>query len=373
MTSPPVHLEELQTTGGYTIARVTLDGPETLNALTQALLDTLTAQLQVWRENPRVVCVVIQGAGGRAFCAGGDIVSLYRWMRETPGQPNPEAEHFLASEYRLHYAVHTFGKPVLGWGHGVAMGSGLGILVGASHQVITETTRCAMPEVGIGLFPDAGATWFLPRMPNQLGLYLGLTGTICNAGDALFVGLGDYAIRSTAKDEVFDGLLEQAWRGEAAHDHTVLTHLLQDTASTHPADLPEAPLQARATQIEALMGHSRVEPIMAAVQAAAETDAWFERGAKALANASPTWLRVFFEQYRRGRLLPLKDAFQLEAVLAIHGVRHTDFAEGIRARLVDKDQSPRWSPTRLDEVSAERVAACFTLPSDYAQNPLADL
>lgn len=116
MSSPPVHLEALQTSGGYTIAKVTLDDPETLNALTQSLLDTLTARLQQWRDDPQVVCVVIQGAGERAFCAGGDIVSLYRWMRETPGQPNREAEHFLASEYRLHYAVHTFGKPVLGWG-----------------------------------------------------------------------------------------------------------------------------------------------------------------------------------------------------------------------------------------------------------------
>lgn len=373
MSSPPVCLETLNTAGGYTIARAILDGPATLNALTQSLLDTLTAQLQQWRDDPQVVCVVIQGAGERAFCAGGDIVSLYRWMREAPGQPNREAEHFLASEYRLHYAIHTFGKPVLGWGHGVAMGSGLGVLVGASHRVITETARCAMPEVGIGLFPDAGATWFLPRMPHQLGLYLGLTGTICNAGDALFVGLGNYAIDSGAKDEVFDRLLAQAWRGEAAHDHAVLTKLLQDTASTHRADIPDAPLQARATQIEPLMSHTRVEPIIDAVRAAAETDAWFERGAKALEKASPTWLRVFFEQYRRGRQLTLKEAFQLEAILAIHGVRHTDFAEGIRARLIDKDQSPHWSPARLDEVSGERVAACFTLPSDYAQNPLADL
>ncbi len=373
MLSLPVRLETLTTTGGYTIGMVTLDAPETLNALTQSLLDTLTAQLQVWRDDPRVVCVVIQGAGDRAFCAGGDVVSLYHWMRETPGQPNRTAEHFLASEYRLHYTVHTFGKPVLGWGHGVAMGSGLGILVGASHKVITETTRCAMPEVGIGLFPDAGATWFLPRMPHQLGLSLGLTGAICNAGDALFVGLGDYATHSGTRDQVFEALLQQAWRGESAHDHAVLTRLLQDIAATHGADIPDAPLQARAPQIEQLMRHDRVEPIMAAMQTAAETDAWFERGAKALNNASPTWTRVFFEQYRRGRQLPLKDAFQLEAILAIHGVRHTDFAEGIRARLVDKDQSPRWSPTRLDEVSAERVVACFVLPADYAQNPLADL
>lgn len=210
-------------------------------------------------------------------------------------------------------------------------------------------------------------------MPHQLGLYLGLTGTLCHAGDALFVGLGNYAISAAAKDEVFDALLEQSWRGEADHDHALLTRLLQDTAASHRADVPESPLQVRARQIEQLMRHARVEPIMDAVRAASETDAWFERSAKALENASPTWLRVFVEQYRRGHQLSLKEAFQLEAVLAIHGVRHTDFAEGIRARLIDKDQSPRWSPARLDEVPAERVAACFTLPSDYAQNPLADL
>lgn len=294
-------------------------------------------------------------------------------MRETPGQPNREAEHFLASEYRLHYAVHTLGKPVLGWGHGVAMGSGLGILVGASHKVITETTRCAMPEVGIGLFPDAGATWFLPRMPHQLRLYLGLTGHICNAGDALFVGLGDYAINAAAKERVFGALLAQPWRGEPTRDHAVLTRLLQDMAARHRAEVSESPLQARAAQIEKLVSHDRVGPIIDAVQATAKVETWFERGVKAIENASPTWLNVFFEQYRRGRQLPLKDAFQLEAILAIHGVRHTDFAEGIRARLIDKDQAPRWSPAHLDAVDAERVAACFTLPSDYARNPLADL
>ncbi len=352
---------------------VTLDAPDTLNALTQSLLDTLTAQLQVWQDDPQVVCVAIQGAGDRAFCAAGDVVSLYEWMRARPGQPNRPAEHFLASEYRLHYAVHTFGKPILGWGHGVAMGSGLGILVSASHKVVTETTRCAMPEVGIGLFPDAGATWFLPRMPHRIGLYLGLTGTICNASDALVVGLGDVAIAGAAKDIVFHGLRQAGWHGEAAHDHRLLTTLLQEIADSHPADLPESPLQSRAALIEQLMSHRQIEPLIAAVQDAAKWDAWFERGAQAIGSASPTWARVFFEQYRRGRELPLKDAFQLEAVLAIHGVRHTDFAEGIRARLVDKDRSPQWSPSTLADVSAECVAACFELPGDYEKNPLADL
>lgn len=373
MSSQPVLFEEHPVSSDRCVAVATLNAPSMLNALTQELLDMMTGQLQRWRDDPRIVMLVIQGAGERAFCAGGDVVTLYHWMREAPGQPCYPAEHFLVSEYRLHYVVHTFGKPVLAWGHGVAMGSGLGIFVGASHRVVTETARYAMPEVGIGLFPDAGATWFLPRMPNRIGLFLGLTGVMCNAGDALFVGLGNVFLSSLSKQDVLEALVTLSWNEDESRHHGQLTGVLDELAMSSQSTIPESPLRERAEVIDRLMAHERIEDVIAAVQRAAARDEWFVRSAKALEAGSPTSVELFREQHRRGLALRLKECFQLEAVLAIHGIRHPDFAEGVRARLVDKDMMPQWKPESIAEVNPDQIATYFTLPTDYAANPLVDL
>jgi enoyl-CoA hydratase/carnithine racemase len=370
---PPLLVEERPVSQGMRVALATLNAPKSLNALTQPMLDAITERLLTWRTDPQVACVVIRGSGNRALCAGGDVVNMYQMLRTRPASPHAEAEHFFASEYRLHYLLHTYGKPVLCWGHGIAMGSGLGIFAGASHRVVTETARLAMPELGIGLFPDAGATWFFPRMPGRVGLYLGLTGTVCNAGDALFVGLGNSFICADDFETVLDALTQVAWSQDPAPNQVALTHALCDIGAPGQQRLPDSPVRAYAEQIDRLTAYDNVEAIIAALQEAARTDPWLARGAQALAGSSPTSVRLFFEQYQRGKHLSLKEAFMQEIVMAIQCVRHPDLVEGIRARIIDKDFAPRWTPPQLEQVTPAWVDEHFTLPSDYQHNPFEDL
>src|SRR5690606_3190798 len=203
MTEHAVLFEERAAGGGKRIAFAQLNAEKSLNALNQTMIDLLRPRLAAWAEDPAIACVVLSGSGDKAFCAGGDIIGLYRAMREHPGGPNPLVERFFETEYRLDYQIHTYPKPILCWGHGIVMGGGLGLMAGASHRVATERSRIAMPELGIGFFRDVGASWFLNRMPGRLGLYLGLTGSTLNATDALYAGLADYFVPAAQRDAVF--------------------------------------------------------------------------------------------------------------------------------------------------------------------------
>ena len=186
-----VLFREHEGTNGCRIGHATLNAEKSLNALTLDMVDQLYEKLNLWRDDPAIVAVVLDGAGERAFCAGGDIRRLRQSVIDSDYGVNPYGEQFFAREYRLDYLIHRFGKPVLCWGSGIVMGGGIGLLAGASHRVVTQGSRLAMPEISIGLFPDVGAGWFLNRMPGKVGLFLGLTGLRMNAGDALFTGLGN--------------------------------------------------------------------------------------------------------------------------------------------------------------------------------------
>ncbi|MDN5849582.1 MAG: enoyl-CoA hydratase/isomerase family protein, partial [Nitrococcus sp.] len=173
MSDQSVLFEERPAKNGRKLGFARLNAERSLNALSQAMIDALQARLSDWAQDPAIVCVVIEGSGAKAFCAGGDVIALYDSMRAHPGGPNPVAKRFFETEYRLDYQIHTYPKPVLCWGHGIVIGGGLGLMAGASHRVVTETSHIAMPEITIGLYPDIGATWFLNRMPGRVGSFLG--------------------------------------------------------------------------------------------------------------------------------------------------------------------------------------------------------
>jgi len=373
MEALSVLFEEHTAVHGARIVIATLNAPQALNALSQEMIDVLSERLAAWREDPKVASIILRGAGSRALCAGGDIVRLYQSMRQYPGGPNPIAERFFRTEYRLDYTVHTYPKPILCWGHGIVMGGGLGLFAGSSHRVVPETSRIAMPELGIGLFPDVGATWFLNRMPGRVGLYLGLTGTACNAGDAVFIGLGDYFLPADQYESVLAAMLQIPWDDEAAPNHRRLAGLLQAYALRYRHELPASVVQAHYEIIERVTAYQSVEAIAMALQESARSDAWIARGSKVMVSGSPTSTRIFFEQYKRGKYLALKEAFRMELILAVQCTRHPDFAEGVRALLIDKDQVPQWQPPQFAEVSAALVQEHFTPPLDYRQHPLADL
>ncbi|MCO6442270.1 MAG: enoyl-CoA hydratase/isomerase family protein [Nitrococcus mobilis] len=373
MSGQPVIFEERPATNGRRLGFARLNAENSLNALSQPMIDALRSQLAVWAQDPALACVVLEGRGTKAFCAGGDVIGLYDSMRAHPGGPNPVAERFFETEYRLDYLIHTYPKPLLCWGHGIVMGGGLGLMAGASHRVVTETSRIALPEITIGLYPDIGATWLLNRMPGRVGLFLGLTGAAMNAGDALYVDLADYFISAEHRPGLDTALAEVNWSATPERNRSHLAALLRRFADASRGACPPSNVLAHRDLIDRVTDHYDLESLIAQLQSQAAADEWLAGGVKALLEGSPTSARVIFEQYRRGRFLSLKEAFMRELVMSVQFTRHHDFAEGSRARLIDRDRKPQWRPSSLTEVTDASVAVYFTPPPEFIPNPLEDL
>lgn len=351
-----------------------LSAEKSLNALSLDMVRLLDAQLREWARDDAVACVVLDGEGAKAFCAGGDLRALYRSMREHPGAlPNPQALAFFSEEYRLDYRIHRYPKPLLVWGSGIVMGGGLGLLAGASHRVVTENSRIAMPEISIGLFPDVGASYFLPRMPGRTGLFVALTAVPLNARDALHGKLADHLLPGDSRSAVFERLTQLPWRGDSAADRTLLTQLLQDFPLASAA-LPASNLERHAAAIEALCAGDSLPEVVRRIVAYGGEDAWLKRGAAALAAASPTAATLIGELARRALGLSLAEVFRLELIVALQCCAHPDLTEGVRALLIDKDNHPRWTPPTLAAVTPAWTAEHFTEPDwPRGTSPLADL
>ncbi|MCL7713834.1 enoyl-CoA hydratase/isomerase family protein [Stenotrophomonas mori] len=378
-TDAPVLFEERLAAGGTRIGIATLNAPATLNGLSLEMARLLDAQFIQWADDDGVGLVVLQGAGDKAFCAGGDLHGLYRGMsahRQQGREPaaviadprgNPHAEAFFETEYRLDHRIHTYAKPILCWGHGIVMGGGIGLMSGASHRVVGERSRLAFPEISIGLFPDVGGSWLLQRVPDRAGLFLALTGAPLNAGDALHAGLADLLLPDACRGEVFDALLAEDWSGPEAHAR--LDGLLAGFAQ--PA--PPGPLQHHAGAIAAACAHDTLEANVAAIAALQTGDAWLGKAQATLAAGAPGSARLGYELQRQAATLPLAEVFRLEYTVALHCAAHGDFAEGIRALLVDKDRTPHWQPATLAAATADWARAFFHAPWQASAHPLADL
>lgn len=373
MAEQVVVFEEREAGSGKRVGFARLNAEQSLNALSQSMIDLLGPRLTAWAEDPAIACVVLQGSGEKAFCAGGDVVSLYQSMRENPGGTSQLAEHFFESEYRLDYQIHTYPKPILCWGHGIVMGGGLGLMAGASHRVVTERSRIAMPEVAIGFYPEVGATWFLNRMPGRTGLFLGLTGASINAADAMYVGLADYFLLSEQQADVFDALGDVDWSEDTSVNHERLSQLLRGFAEPNLDRMPASKVAEHRGLIDQITEQRSVEGILQALRSHENTDDWLSNGLKSLEAGSPTSARIVIEQLQRGRHLSLKEAFILELNMSVQFTRQSDFAEGVRALLVDKDRNPKWSPARLEDVTASSIDKYFQPPSGFVPSPLADL
>lgn len=370
--SAPVLFEEIPTAGGYVVARATLNAEKSINALTLEMIDLLSAQLAAWQQDPQVACVFLDGAGSKGFCAGGDVRRLYESARECgDSRRNDYAIDFFGREYRLDYLIHTFGKPFIVWGHGVVMGGGVGLLAGASHRVVTGNTRFAMPEITIGLFPDVGGSFFLNRMPGRTGLFLGLTGAQCNAADVLFLGLADRCLPDEQRQAVLDALVAADWRGEAAADHARVGALLRAQERATPPALPPANVRAHLDLVQQLTDADDCAGVVANILGHATDDPWLVRAQQTLRGGCPVTAHLVWEQIRRARQLSLADVFRLELVIAVQCLRHPDFAEGVRALLIDKDNAPRWQHASVGDVPADYLRGFFAPP--FSPHPLATL
>ncbi|WP_166266674.1 enoyl-CoA hydratase/isomerase family protein [Marinobacter caseinilyticus] len=363
----PIHCEERLCVEGH-IGVLTLDAPDTLNALSSQMIDEAQAALDRWAEDSRISLVMIQGQGDKAFCAGGDIQALYSVLQSPDAAAN--ACHYFSNEYRLNFTLHRFPKPVIGWANGVVMGGGLGLLAACRYRLVTPDLIMAMPEISIGLFPDVGASWFLNRLPEGLGLFMGLTGARLNATDALRVGLADMAVYPHHRDSLLDQIQSQRWSGEAATDDNRLYRLLNQLDSPPYPSLPESQLARHEQTIARLCQDGDLPDIVDRLLSEPATSDWWHACIETLRGGCPTSAWLVQAQLKHARQLSLKDIFRMELVMATRCAERPDFAEGIRARLIDRDHAPQWSYSTIRAVPSEVVEQHFVPPWHEQDDPL---
>lgn len=373
-----VILREIPTACGRRFGHATLNAERALNALSLEMIDRLAPQLDAWAADPDIVGVVLDGAGDRALCAGGNIRALREAIaaERAAGRDTPPAAAaaFFEREYRLDYRLHTFPKPLLAWGHGVVMGGGLGLLAGASHRVVTAQTRMAMPEIRIGLYPDVGGSWFLRRLPGRIGLFMALTAATLNAADARFAGLADFVLAHDDKARVLAAFGQTRWdAGDAGADanRNRLSHLLEEFAQRD--GLPESNLRRHFDRIDAAIGHQGLAHTVAGLRAlAADPDPWLAAAGDAFIKGSPSSAALSHALWQRVPHLSLAEVFRLEYGVSLAAIMTADFSEGVRALVVDKDHAPRWQHASLAEVTPAYLDALFR-PQHTGAHPLADL
>lgn len=349
MTEAVVLFNEIKTEGGKRFGVATLNAPASLNSLSVAMVRLLTPQLRSWAADDGIAGVLLDAAGDKAFCAGGDLRQLYQTLRDCGPARNEYAERFFGEEYELDYLIHNFPKPFIGWGHGIVMGGGIGLLAGASHRVVTPQSRLAMPEINIGLYPDVGGSWFLRRMPGRTGLFLALTAANFNAGDALFVGQADHLVPQERKAQVLASIAATAWSADAQANRATLSRLLAAAGEGTP--VPDSKLRTHFDTINALMAGEDLQDIAARLNALQSDDAWLQNAAKAFAKGAPSSAAISFALWQRVPRMSLAEVFRLEYWASLGFCAHHDFAEGIRAVLVDKDRNPQWQPATLAEIT----------------------
>lgn len=334
--------EELVVETRGSLALITLNRPRALNALNEAMRAKLAGAYPKFARDPQIYAVVIQSAAEKAFCAGGDVRELVRWGREDRAR----ACKAFADEYALDWLHECFSKPTVSLINGAVMGSGVGITLYGTHRVAGPKYKFAMPETAIGLFPDVGAAWKLSRMPDAVGMYLGLTGRSIGAADAYALGLLTHCIGPEHYEEIKAALVD-TWPVDP----------LLDDRHTDPGPRALDPLRE---SIAACFSADTVEEIVARLEAVGGTQREWAQGVVAdLKSRSPLSLKVTHRHIREAAALDLRQTLMIDYRLAVHFLEGDDFYEGVRAALIDKDGNPRWNPMRLEDVSSNMVDEYF--------------
>lgn len=371
--SNSVVFQTLGTVSGKQIGVATLNIEKALNALNIEMVEALTHQLSQWRSDNNIAAVVLDGAGEKAFCAGGDVRAIYHAAVATPGEVTAQATEFFSQEYQLDYLLHTFGKPVVVWGDGIVMGGGLGLMAGASHRIVTEHSRIAMPEVTIGLYPDVGGSYFLNRMPGKAGLFLGMTAYNMNGADAHYVGIGNHYLNRDDKELLFDAMATIDWSDDKASNHQRLHALIDDMQADCKTPLAPSQLQTHQTQIDALMSGDLpaiVERVSSLDSEIKEAQPWLAKACKVMLAGSPISLALVHKQAQLGTEMTLAEVFKFELGLSVNCCAKADFAEGVRALLIDKDRNPNWLYKDVASVPNELLAQLMQSPWDENTHPL---
>lgn len=331
---------------------ITLDRPAALNSLTLDMVRAMTAALLAWRDNPSIAAVLTQSSSERAYCAGGDIRFFHQKGSANATGGAGLIEDFFTEEYTLNHLVHTYPKPFVALMDGVVMGGGMGIAQAgpqARMRVITERTKMAMPETGIGLFPDVGGGWFLSRAPGQLGTYLGVTGNVISAADALYANLADYFVPGTAL-----AALAQAITGSRDARAAVKDFCADFAAQADPS---ASRLARHRSDIDRHFALDTVQDIMDSL--AADDSEFASQTLAVMHKRSPLMMSVTLAQLRRAATLDIADCLRMERTMVRRCFEHGEVLEGVRALAIDKDHAPRWTPPTLAEVTPAMVERFF--------------
>ncbi|WP_412971836.1 enoyl-CoA hydratase/isomerase family protein [Glaciecola sp. MF2-115] len=356
---------------GEYIGVITLNKEKSLNALNLEMVQLMTKYLNEWRNDQSVVAIFIEGAGGKAFCAGGDVVSMYQAMKNVREEQNLKANEklesppeflsdFFTQEYALDYCIHTYPKPIVTWGSGIVMGGGLGLFAASQFAIATETSKIAMPEISIGLFPDVGGSYFLNKMPSGIGLFLGLTGASFNGIDAFDVELASHKLSSLSKQTLLSTLVSMDVVSETTVDKALSELQTIDAvsfASVEPRLSPNFNLLSSLGTANSL--REAVSVVSKIVEEKAG-DKWWSRALSTLENGSPITANLVFEQLSRSHSLSLADCFRQELSMALSCSMYGEFEEGVRALLIDKDLAPQWLYKSRNEVPVEVIESHFT-------------
>jgi enoyl-CoA hydratase len=334
-------------------ARIRLNRPAAIHALNLPMCEAMIAALLDWREKDAVQAVLIDHAEGRGFCAGGDI----RMLADSGAKDGVEARAFFHSEYRLNHLLFTYPKPTVAFMDGITMGGGVGLALPCDYRVATENTRFAMPETGIGLFPDVGGGWYLSRLPGRTGVFLALTGARIDGAECLALGLATHYLPAAALDEA---------KARIAAEPGAIAAIL-DALSATP---PPAKIQINRAAIDHLFASDRLEDVFAAL--AADGGEWAAKELATLSTKSPQTMKVALRQLAEGKAMPsFADEMAQEYAIGSRVVMMHDFLEGVRAVIVDKDNAPHWHPPHPEQVNDELIDHIFApLPEGEAWTPL---
>lgn len=340
---PQVIIEKRGRAGVFTLNR-----PKALNAVTAEMVARMRPQLSEWADDPAIDVVIVRASGEKAFSAGGDIRQLHDWGKA--GDPAMRA--FYAEEYRLNAFIKTCPKPYVALIDGIVMGGGVGVSMHGSHRAVGERLMFAMPETGIGFFPDVGGTYFLPRLPGRIGTWLALTAARLGQADALWTGLGTHAVPADRYNDVTEALADG---GDP--DAVLAAH------AAEPVGAPSLP--ALQPVIVRCFAGETVEAILSALDAeTGDHAAWAQKQAAAIRSKSPTSLKIALRQMQLGAAADFDECMRIEYRIVTRIEKGVDFYEGVRAVIIDKDNAPRWRPASLDEVSDADVDAYFAALPD---------
>lgn len=334
------------------VGRIRLNRPRALNALTTAMCEGVLEALELWRDDPAVQAIIVDHAGGRGFCAGGDI----RMIAASGAGDGADARAFFRAEYRMNHRLHTYAKPIVAFMDGITMGGGVGIALPCRFRVATENTKFAMPETGIGLFPDVGGGWYLSRLPGRIGQYLALTGHRLDGAECLALGLATHYLHAEQVDEAKRRIASEPQRAAA----------VLDDLSAPP---PDARILAHRGAIDRLFASDTLEEVLAALQT--DESEWAKQQFDTLRTKSPQACKVSLKLLLDGAsMATFEDEMRQEYAVATRVAQRHDFAEGVRALLVDKNNAPRWEPATPEGVSDHLIDQIFApLPEDEEWTP----